>query len=332
MHRAELGIPTSRGREPRSPRSRGRAFGIEVDASFAIPDLPGLGSAAAGPRTTLEPASTAVLRKAWPSEGVERLLERVLPDGRLGLIVEHHETVGFQIWAVRLGRHLVSPDGARVRCALPRISAWRWERLLFAQVLPLAAALQGRDLFHASAVVLDGAAIAFTGSSGAGKSSIAAHLVARGAALVTDDVLALDSAGETVIVHPGAGLAGIDARELSAMSAAGRARLGAQLGVADKPYLAVTVVDEPLPLRALYFITPGHGVETTIETGSEMTPRLLGSGFIAYLRLPGHLLEHLDVCARIARTVPTFEVSIPVRTGAPDVARAVETHARSLLG
>src|SRR3990172_8382366 len=113
MHRAELDTPSSRGRASRSPRSRGRAFGIGVDAGFAIPDLPGLGPAAAGPRTTLEPASTAVLRKAWPSEGVERLLERVLPDGRLWLIVEHHETVGFHVWASRHRGHLVSPDATR---------------------------------------------------------------------------------------------------------------------------------------------------------------------------------------------------------------------------
>jgi hypothetical protein len=212
------------------------------------------------------------------------------------------------------------------------MAAWRWERLLFGQVLPLTAALRGRALFHASGVVLDGAAIAFVGLSGAGKSSIAAHLVARGALLVTDDVLALERAGEEMIAHPGTGLKGLDTRELATMNADGRARLGTRIGVADKAYLAVPVAERPLPLKALYFIVIAEGDSIAIRTSSSTTPQLLGSSFIAYLPVPRHLIEHLEVCARIAATVPTFEISAPAPARAVDVARAVEAHARALPG
>ena len=45
------------------------------------------------------------------------------------MVVEHHDEVGFRIWAPRYGRHVVRRDGTHVRCVLPRVAAWRWERL-----------------------------------------------------------------------------------------------------------------------------------------------------------------------------------------------------------
>jgi hypothetical protein len=310
--------------------TRGRAFGLDVDAEFPVPELPPAGLARPhGPRTTLEAASAGELRRAWPARGAETLLERVWPDGRPMMVVERHADAGFHVWAPRYGRHLVSPDGVRVRCALPRVSSWRWERLLFAQVLPLASALLGRALFHASAVALDGGAYAFVGLSGTGKSSAAAHLVARGATLLTDDVLALERTNGELRAHPGTRLAGVDPRELRAMGASGRARLGTRIGKSDKAYLAVPVADEPVPLRALYFLTRGPGAEVAIEPSPSLAPRLLGSSFIAYLDGERHLVEHLEVCAQIAADVACFELSAPASGTASAVAAAVFDHARA---
>lgn len=310
---------------------RGHAFGLDVSARFSIPELPAGSAHGGGPLSSLEPASAGELERAWPAEDVQRLLERTLPDGRPFMVVEHHRDVGYHVWAPRYGRHLVSPDGTQVRCALPRVPAWRWERLLFAQVLPLAAALHGRELFHASAVSLDGAAIAFVGFPGAGKSSIAAHLVAGGRSLVTDDVLALERSDGGIVAHPGTSLAGVDPRELAAMSARGRARLGKRVGRSDKIYLAAHVVKGPLPLRGLYFIDRGRSGPVSIAPAEAIPQRLLGSSFIAYLRLPRTLVEHLDVCARIADAVPTFEVAVPRSVQAREVALAIESHAGYLV-
>jgi hypothetical protein len=66
--------------------------------------------------------------------------------------------------------------------------------------------LRGRGVLalHASAVVVDGRAIAFVGGGGSGKSTTAAALVTRGMPLLTDDVLALTRVGPTVLAWPGA--------------------------------------------------------------------------------------------------------------------------------
>lgn len=69
--------------------------------------------------------------------------------------------------------------------------------MLIATALPAALWLQGRYVLHAAAVRLPGraAAIAIAGPSGIGKSTLAAALVARGAALLADDSVALDDDG-----------------------------------------------------------------------------------------------------------------------------------------
>ena len=310
----------------------GQAFGIDVEAAFPIPELPASVDGRDSPRTTLELADQSDLKRSWPGSDATRLVSRTFPDGSPMMVVERHEDAGFCIWAPRHGRHIVSGDGTDVRCALPKVAAWRWERLLFAQVLPLAAALHGRELFHASAVAVDGRAFGFTGLAGTGKSSVAAHLVARGASLVTDDILALELSGDGVLAHTGASLAGIDAQELGAMTAEGRVRLGAHLGESDKTYVAAPIVRGPLPLGGLYFLTRNGGRAIEIGPADSIPARLLGSAFISYLRSPRHLVHHLDVCAQIADVVPTLQVSVPASAPATAVAAAVEAHLQTLLG
>src|SRR5207247_95773 len=136
------------------------------------------------------------------------------------MTIAEHASLGFRIWAPRYGRYEVSSDGTRLRCAVPARTS-RWHRLLFAQVLPLAAALQGMDLFHASAVSISDRVSAFVAQPGAGKTSLAAHLVDRGATLVTDDVLALEATADAVVAHPGAGLLCIDEHELATLASPG---------------------------------------------------------------------------------------------------------------
>ena len=50
----------------------------------------------------------------------------------------------------------------------------------------------GYEPLHATAVVVDGEAVAFLGDCGYGKSTLGAAFLARGFPLLTDDVLALE--------------------------------------------------------------------------------------------------------------------------------------------
>jgi hypothetical protein len=316
-----------------TPSWTGRAFGIELDAPTVLPGLAESKGGAGTRRALLELVPAASIERAWPAREARTLVERKFPDGRLMMRIEGHSELGYRIWAPRYGRHLVSADGRRISSAFPRLAPWRWQRLFFAQVLPLASALQGLELFHASAVSLRDRVIAFAGGSGVGKTSLAAHLVARGATLATDDVLALEPATGGVLAHPGAATASVDEDELRAMGPEGRRAMGEEVGRSDKVHLALRVLDLPRPLSLLYFprrsTTPGRVRIARLEPPD--TRLLLSASFLLYLQSPGRLVTHLDVSARIARSVRTYRVLVPPDVPSPDVAAAVETHAVEAL-
>jgi len=69
-------------------------------------------------------------------------------------------------------------------------------------VLPLASQLHGRQVLHASAVVISGGVIALCGRSGAGKSTLAYGLGQRGHPLWGDDAVAYEETDAGLLAHP----------------------------------------------------------------------------------------------------------------------------------
>ncbi len=209
--------PPSATDAPAASALRGQAFGIQIASSFAIPCLPP-GVSANGPvPTVVDDVPAKAFQSRWSVGGAQRLIEYRLPNGRRLMTVDHHPELGYRIWALRFGRHLVSNDGRSVTSSLPDAPSWRWQRLLFAQALPLAAALRGLDPFHASAVAVDGRAFAFVAASGTGKTSLAAHLVASGASFMTDDILSLQLHEDRLLAHPGPAMTSVAPSELAPM-------------------------------------------------------------------------------------------------------------------
>ncbi|WP_298360200.1 serine kinase [uncultured Litoreibacter sp.] len=76
------------------------------------------------------------------------------------------------------------------------------------------------ELYHATAVSIDGAAVLMTGASGSGKSSLALQLIAIGAGLIADDQCDLFSEGGALWVRkPRALPALIEARGIGLLPA-----------------------------------------------------------------------------------------------------------------
>ena len=73
---------------------------------------------------------------------------------------------------------------------------------LLGPVLGFVLLLRGIVSLHASAVSVDGEAIALVGPAGSGKSTTAAGFSARGFNVLADDVVTLDDAGERFLVRP----------------------------------------------------------------------------------------------------------------------------------
>ena len=73
---------------------------------------------------------------------------------------------------------------------------------LLGPVMGFVLLLRGLVCLHASAIVVDGAAVAFVGPAGSGKSTTAAAFAARGFNVLAEDVVTLDDRGDTFLVRP----------------------------------------------------------------------------------------------------------------------------------
>jgi hypothetical protein len=63
--------------------------------------------------------------------------------------------------------------------------------------------LRGFEAIHATAVSIDGAACAFLGPTGAGKSTLAINFASAGAPLLGDDCVVLSVASDAIVLTPG---------------------------------------------------------------------------------------------------------------------------------
>jgi hypothetical protein len=73
---------------------------------------------------------------------------------------------------------------------------------LLGPVMGFVLLLRGLVCLHASAIVVDGKAIALIGPAGSGKSTTAAAFAARGFSVLAEDVVTLDDRGESFLVRP----------------------------------------------------------------------------------------------------------------------------------
>lgn len=315
----------------RSSHWRGRAFAVDVDSPRALVGVPRAPGHESPRRTRVEFLTTGEFDSVWQSRAAVRLFQLSFADGSPMMTVDHDATVGYRIWAPYHGRHLVAVDGQTILSAPPIRRGWWWQRLFLAQVLPLAATLQGLELMHASAVAFDDRAVAIPAASGSGKTSLAAHLLDLGGDLMTDDVLALEVVAGRVLAHPGVGLVNIDSTQREALGPRASGQLSDSLGGGQKRYAVAPVVDRPLPLAAVYFLHRARNITTPriVEAGAD--PRsLLGSSFISYLESPARLLTHLEVCGRIAETIPSFVVEAPLEGSASELAQLLRAHGEEI--
>src|ERR1035438_1386916 len=98
---------------------------------------------------------------------------------------------------------LVSSDGKRVLWRkLQNVADEVFFTYFLGHVLSFCLLTRGIEPLHATAIVVNGEAVAFLGDSGCGKSTLAATFLGRGYSLLTDDVLVLEFKGENVLAHP----------------------------------------------------------------------------------------------------------------------------------
>ena len=302
------------------------ALGLSVEAPWRLPGAtearPARARDGRGLRVNWAPADR-LEEAAW--EDAERVFQPPFTDGQPHFTVRRGGR-GYWLSFDDFGRYAVSLDGREAACEAGAVAVERSERFLFAQVLPLAAVLQGLDVVHASAVAWEGGVVAFVGPSGAGKTTLATRLVARGATLITDDALALELAGERIVAHPGPSFVAIAADD-TALTGGALAWLGEQQGASDKPHFVAPVGDRALPLAAVCYLEPRAEFRVTPASG-EVVPRLLAHAAAPYVLTPERLLDHLEVVTMVTTSVPQFSVTLAEGEPSEEDLGALERHVR----
>jgi hypothetical protein len=208
------------------------------------------------------------------------------------------------------GRYLVS-GGREVLVAPEEDADPALVRLfILGSVLGLVCHQRGLLPLHASAVEIDGEAVAFVGDQGRGKSTLAAHCLDHGAArLVADDILVVsfDAAGRPW-AQPGMPSVKLWRDALTA--------LGRDVGSlrpdwlrADKFHLPASdrLVQAPVPLTRVYVLdeddSAGAGRIEPIAGAAAAATLIAHTYRVEYLDAAEHRAGHFRASARLARSV-----------------------------
>jgi hypothetical protein len=303
---------------------RSHAFGLGLDLRFPVSGL--APSAVRGlPRLELSASTEDAINRGWRPGAAEALARGRDRRGRLMLTVDRLGDE-HRIWARDHGLYRLVQSRTLLDCAPPRDTRpWRWQRALLGTVLPLAAVLRGYEALHASAVEIDGKAVAVVARTGGGKTSVALNLVARGAGFLCDDVLAVETSPDgEVLAHPGPGVANLrheEARRLEAVGC-GLEKLGED---AEGIRVELRRTEQPVPLERIYFLERGATVVPAVHHASGPAP-ILGATFNLIIRTPERLTNQLKIASRIATHVPLHRFAVPGSMTAAETARVLESH------
>jgi hypothetical protein len=334
-------IKPERTRRPLSARTPlFSAFGLllEVDPNIDIPGVslgggvPGAGSgSAAAPLVRVRLAAEEVEQRWSSSSGASRRMRELRHRGSVMLSVDLAESAGYLLRVEGMGRVLITTDGSELLCdPLPENPDWPF--MLPAQALPLAATLLGRETFHAAGVVVGAGAALLAGDPGAGKSSLAAAFVRRGASLLGDDSVVIEQRDGKLLAHPGVGALYLRPPEHDRLSAQERSLLGSPEPFAGRRRYTSGVVGSATPFAALYLLgrsSEGPVIEH-VENGDPFA--LLAATFNLSVRTPERLTRQLDIVGAMIATDRIFRLHILPGMDATQLADLVERHLAGIAG
>ena len=169
--------------------------GKVVESSFPFPELEAEPGSASDFRIFLDTKSIYVDSVDWFHSWDSNPRVSAVSFGRMGskYVVSVEGTGNFEL----------DPEASTICCmSVAESSETLFRHIVLHQVLPVMLSIDNSLLvLHASAVEIDGEAVAFVGPAGAGKSTMAAKLCKQGNALISDDVLVVSfESGQPFVV------------------------------------------------------------------------------------------------------------------------------------
>lgn len=309
---------TTGPRAARSGEAPG-AFGLAIDSDAGIPGLATPG-AVAGSRSVRHRVVDAEVIAERCAEGT-LTLSGAAGEGALRREYHRHSSSAQLIRSESYGQHLIADGGRTVLSAVDGASAELWQRYVLGQVLPMAASLQGLEVFHASAVATEAGVIALAGRSGAGKSSLATALLCEGATFFVDDVLAIELTASGVTAFPGPTLMGVPLAELDRIG--DHADGPAWVTDERKAIVPVRGEREALPILAFIALSAEEEEATSPRFAPCPPNRLMGLTFDGLSRTPERLRRLLRVSALLAAEDRALELRFSPRSHSAALAGAI---------
>jgi ABC-type dipeptide/oligopeptide/nickel transport system ATPase component len=174
--------------------------------------------------------------------------------------------------------------------------------------------LRGIVCLHASAIVIDGKAIALVGPAGSGKSTTAAAFAQRGYHVLAEDVVTLDDRGDQFLVRPGYPC-------IRLWPAAVKALYGSETHLPkltpnwDKCYLDLSdnFQGEPLRLAAIYHLSERRHEATApfvqALDRSEAMMSLVANTYATKLMDKQMRAREFELLTRVVKSVPLRRVT-----------------------
>ena len=172
---------------------------------------------------------------------------------------------------------------------------------------------RGLTVLHASCVLIGDSAVAFVGRKGDGKSVMAASLAHSDCPLISDDVTALDLAGDPISVLPAArqirllpdalNSLGVDAAALPKVYASSPKRIWRA---------AATDLPPTVPLRRIYVLAQADQVGIEPLAPVDAFVQLLRHAYLSrWSSLAHQTPDHFQNVSALANRVPVFRLSRP---------------------
>lgn len=312
---------------PRLPRKNNRrvgraspyhVYGLRLESAWPLPysrvPAPSLAS------VSLRRGTTATFRRA---------LENVtIPEGRaLWATASLPDGSRYLRWSGAF-EFLIPQDGHSITCRplTPRgVDAFHTH---LGPSLSFAMINLGFEPLHSTTVVIDGHAVALMGDCGYGKSSLGASFVKAGYRLLTDDLLVTSAENGQLLAYPGA-------PRVKLYPAIAKIIFGPRVkGLRLEPLTPKLIIPltnarsqrTPVPLKAIYMLTPPGARRPRRVTIKKLTPRrafleLVRNTFNMSVSEPARLERQFAQATQIALTVPIKSLSYPRELKMLDEAR-----------
>ena len=279
------------------------AYGINIDSEVLLPDLM-KADAAPDVRIRMGKVATSPLFRSLPENA--QVFER--PGCRI-VAAPDAMCVSWE----KVGTFLIHGGSEVIVEREPNVPVEDLQPFLTGPILSVLLHQRGLFVLHASAVVIEGAAVAFLGAKGDGKSTLAAHLQVRGHRLIGDDIVPVDLRNNCPVVVSGFPRIKLYNDSITAVGHEPSNFPFIHRFVEKRSFQYTDKFSaEPIPLHSLYILSEGDNV------GLEKLGR--ASTFIEitrhtymnrYLKALDGEAEHFEHCQKLIEKLPVWKLNRP---------------------